>query len=179
MANRTTAVRYARALAEALPGAEALSAAHGELHQAVALLREPEAQRTIGSAVLPGRRRRELTESLFTALGFQPVVKRLVSLLAEGNGLALLPEVEREIGEICDRRGNLVTAEMTTAVETAAERQEEYRRSLERATGRKVRLRTRVDPAILGGVVTRMGSEVHDGSLRRQLELLQQRLRGE
>ena len=40
-------------------------------------------------------------------------------------------------------------------------------------------MKVRVDPAILGGAVTRVGAEVYDGSLRRQLQRLGQRLKGE
>jgi F-type H+-transporting ATPase subunit delta len=37
----------------------------------------------------------------------------------------------------------------------------------------------RVDPSILGGVVTRIGSEVYDGSLRGRLQRLRERMKGE
>jgi F-type H+-transporting ATPase subunit delta len=50
------------------------------------------------------------------------------------------------------------------------------RERLARATGRKVTLTTRVDPAILGGAVTRIGSTVYDGSLAAQLARMRERL---
>lgn len=179
MANRTRAVRYARGLADALPGADELSAAHVELEQAVTVLAEREARQTIGSPVLPGTRRRQLTEKVFAALGFSPVVKRLVALLAETNDLGELAGVAGEVAGICDQRRNIVAAEVTTAIELTEAQEVSYRNILAAATGREIRLQTRVDPSILGGVVTRMGSEVHDGSVRRQFELLHQRLKGE
>ena len=44
------------------------------------------------------------------------------------------------------------------------------------ATGRQVQLRVRVDPAIVGGAVARIGSTVYDGSVTTQLERLKQQL---
>ena len=49
---------------------------------------------------------------------------------------------------------------------------------LARATGRDVQLATRVDPSIIGGAVTRIGSTVYDGSVTRQLERLRESLAG-
>ena len=48
--------------------------------------------------------------------------------------------------------------------------------TLERMTGRTVRLTTRVQPDLLGGAVTRVGSQVYDGSLRTQLAQLRKRM---
>jgi F-type H+-transporting ATPase subunit delta len=43
-------------------------------------------------------------------------------------------------------------------------------------TGRAVVMTAAVDPAILGGVVTRIGSTVYDGSIKRQLEKIREKL---
>ena len=179
MANRTMAVRYARALPEALPGEDELTRAGDELRQAVELLDQPAVVRTIGSSVMPATQKKDLADRLLAAAGFHSAVKRLVTLLAETNSLSCLGEVAEAVAHIADRRRNIVAAEVTTAVEIDPNKKEDYRRALEEMTGRTVKLKTSVDPSILGGAVTRMGSEVHDGSLRRKLERLHARLRGE
>jgi F-type H+-transporting ATPase subunit delta len=43
-------------------------------------------------------------------------------------------------------------------------------------TGRTVDMKTNVDPTIIGGVVTRIGSTVYDGSIATQLTKLRDRL---
>jgi len=53
--------------------------------------------------------------------------------------------------------------------------EEELTRALGRATGKTVRLRLSVDPAIRGGLLVRVGDTVLDASIRRQLELLKAR----
>ena len=47
---------------------------------------------------------------------------------------------------------------------------------LERMTGKRIRMRFAVDPTLIGGVVTRIGSTVYDGSVRGQLDTLGRRL---
>ena len=73
----------------------------------------------------------------------------------------------------------VVWAEVTTAVPLTAERVQATKRGLERVTGRDVVLETKVDPAILGGVVARVGSTVYDASVTRQLAKIRNTLRAE
>jgi F-type H+-transporting ATPase subunit delta len=47
---------------------------------------------------------------------------------------------------------------------------------MERMTGRRIRLTFRVEPQLIGGAVTRIGSTIYDGSLRTQLERLKRRM---
>jgi len=49
-------------------------------------------------------------------------------------------------------------------------------RSLSGATGKQVQLDVALDPALIGGVVTRIGSTVYDGSIRTQLARMKQQL---
>jgi F-type H+-transporting ATPase subunit delta len=70
----------------------------------------------------------------------------------------------------------VVRAEVTTAVPLPPDLVEAVRGALERVTSRQVLVAPHVDPAILGGVVTRIGSTVYDGSVKGQLERLRERL---
>jgi F-type H+-transporting ATPase subunit delta len=70
----------------------------------------------------------------------------------------------------------VVRAELSTAVEIPGDRVEELRSGLARATGRDVQIETRVDPALIGGAVARIGSTVYDGSVTTQLRKLKQSL---
>jgi F-type H+-transporting ATPase subunit delta len=47
---------------------------------------------------------------------------------------------------------------------------------LVRTTGRTVKLSTKVDPSIIGGIRTQIGSTVYDGSIATQLESFKQKL---
>ncbi|MFQ5669283.1 MAG: ATP synthase F1 subunit delta [Acidobacteriota bacterium] len=180
MGKRTMAVRYARAIADILPGQHDLSRVRDELRQIEALAsREPELFAALAAPGLPGRRRKAAAEKVFGALDLHPASRRTLVLLVENGQLSLAAEVAAALSGLCDERERIVAVEVTTAVEIPGGRDDVYRQSLERLTGKRVRLRTRVDPAILGGVVTRIGSEVYDGSLQGGFLRLKQRLKGE
>ena len=71
---------------------------------------------------------------------------------------------------------HVVRAEVTTATPIDAARVAAIQRSLAEVTGRTVTMATKVDPAIVGGLVARIGSTVYDGSVTRQLERMREQL---
>ena len=71
---------------------------------------------------------------------------------------------------------NVVRAEVVTAVGLPADRMAALQHGLAQATGRQVQLESRVDPSIIGGAITRIGSTVYDGSVTRQLEKMKEAL---
>ena len=70
----------------------------------------------------------------------------------------------------------VVQAEVTTATPLAPDQATQLQQRLGTSLGRTVTLTTKVDPALIGGMVTRIGSTVYDGSLATQLTQLRQRL---
>ncbi|MCZ6601004.1 MAG: ATP synthase F1 subunit delta [Acidobacteria bacterium] len=180
MGNRTMAVRYARALADVLSGDTDLARVQGELDVVAQILRDDkEIHAALLSSGLSRARKMGLLELLAREADFHPACRRILTLLAESNRLSHFAEMQQAFAALCDERRKIVAAEVVTAVEIDPGQEQDYRRSLERLTGRQVRLQIRVDPTILGGVVTRIGSEVYDGSVRGRLRRLQTRLRGE
>jgi F-type H+-transporting ATPase subunit delta len=88
-------------------------------------------------------------------------------------------DLARTLGELADlaaaRRGELV-AEVRTPVELDTERRRDLAAALARAVGRQVRIQEVVDPTVVGSLSVRVGDEVFDGSVKRQLELARERL---
>jgi F-type H+-transporting ATPase subunit delta len=82
----------------------------------------------------------------------------------------------RQIGEIADAVSTLAAssrqqavAEVRSAVELDADQRDRLAAALEKATGRRVSVRSVVDPAVVGGLVVSLGDEVIDGSVARRL----------
>jgi F-type H+-transporting ATPase subunit delta len=71
---------------------------------------------------------------------------------------------------------HVVRAEVTTAAAIDGQRTDAIQRGLANLTGRTVKLSTKIDPSIIGGMVARIGSTVYDASVRRQLEKMKERL---
>jgi F-type H+-transporting ATPase subunit delta len=73
----------------------------------------------------------------------------------------------------------VIRAEVVTAVDLPADRLAALQQSLAKATGRDVRLASRVEPDLIGGAVARIGSTVYDGSISRQLARIKEALTSE
>jgi len=71
---------------------------------------------------------------------------------------------------------NIITAEVTTAAPLSPQRLTELQERLAKATGRTIAMTTKVDPALIGGIVTRIGGTVYDGSLATQLTRFRDRM---
>ena len=106
----------------------------------------------------------------------QPDALGLAVLLTERGLVELMPRVATEFERLYDDFKNQAKATVTTAVQLDAGEQARLVNALQQVTGKTIQLTTRVDPAILGGVVARVGDTLIDGSVRRRLELLREQI---
>jgi F-type H+-transporting ATPase subunit delta len=179
MTTRAAARRYGVGLFDVSLKEADLEKVERDFASFVALLGEQrELEQVLLNPAVPVARKRSLVATLASQMGLEPVVRKLLELLAEGDRLALAGEVlEQYRGRLLDHR-KVVRAEVTTAVPLDDDRLGALRQGLGTLTGRQVVVTTRVEPEILGGVVARIGSIVYDGSLRRQLERIREKLAG-
>jgi F-type H+-transporting ATPase subunit delta len=127
---------------------------------------------------VPYEQKRNVIENLIARTRVRPTTANLLRVLLQNHRLGDIEEVARQFGQELDRRSGVVAAEVTTARPLPPEAQEALRRRLGGLTGREVRLRFAVDESLIGGVVTRIGSTVYDGSVRGQLQQVRQRMLG-
>jgi F-type H+-transporting ATPase subunit delta len=177
MTARMSALRYARALldvalAEADPAVvEQELAGLAELIQGHASL-----WKVMTNPAVPAPKKRAIVDSLLPQLGVTPVVQKTLQMLASRDRIALLPDiVEAYSGKLMDHQ-KVVRASVTSAMPLPADRVKALERELAGITGRRVVMSAAVDPAIMGGLVTQIGSTVWDGSVKRQLEKIREKL---
>ena len=178
MTNRTAATRYARALLEVAVKEKAdLDRVERELASVVDLFTQHKAlAQALLNPVVPVQRKRAAMDALTARGQLLPMVSKLLGLLAERDRLVLLPDLLQSYSDrLLDHR-NVVRAEITTTAPLPADRVTAIQASLARAYGRTVTLSAKVDPAIIGGVVTRIGSTIYDGSVTRQLQRMKEKL---
>ena len=138
-----------------------------------------ELQRVFHNPTIPLAQKRGVLDALLARLKPLPVVANFLAVLLENQRIQQLGEIVAAFNRELDRRLGVVSAEVTTASPiTDAERRQLSDR-LARLTGKQVRLQFNVDAEIIGGVVTRIGSVIYDGSIRNQLEQIKIRLREE
>jgi F-type H+-transporting ATPase subunit delta len=177
MKDRKLATRYARALLAALPDLQRAQNADRFL----AALREamegsPDFRDLLLDPAVSRARRTGILRDLARSGDQPPQVENFLATIVEHNRAASIPSIARVFHEELERRMNVVPAEIVSAAPLPEDLRTRAQRALERATGRSVRLETSVDPSLLGGAVTRVGSLVYDGSLRTQLDRLRRRM---
>jgi F-type H+-transporting ATPase subunit delta len=178
MTNKTAASRYARALLDVGVQEKAdLERTEQDLASFVDLFSQhPALAKVMLNPAIPVPRKRAAVGELTARLGITPVLAKLLALLAERDRLVLLPDLLTSYRERLLDHQKVVRAEVTTAVPLGAERAQQIERGLAQLTGRRVTVAEKVDPAIIGGVVARIGSTVYDGSVTTQLQKMKQRL---
>jgi len=117
-------------------------------------------------------------KALRAALGDQvsPMLLNFVLVVLNKRRQALLREIAVEYGELLDTKQNRVHAKVTLAHEPDAATETKIATELSRILGKTVVPHITVNPEILGGIVVRYGDHIMDGSLKRRLVGLRQRL---
>ena len=181
MTNRAAAMRYARALLEVAENEGDPEQVERDLSGFVTLMKKHELlnDSLISPAVPPASKRAVINELVTRAGDLSEITARLLTLLAERDRLRLLGEIlDGYRAQLRTLRG-AVRARITTASPLPSDRVEAIARQIQDALGRKVTLNTEVDPAMIGGALTQIGSTVFDGSVSRHLERLRQRFLNE
>jgi F-type H+-transporting ATPase subunit delta len=177
MTNRSAAGRYARALLDVARRESNPEAVGRELDSFLSLVRGNDGlQKSLTNPAIPVQKKSSLVQVLAERAGLSDVLRKLLLLLAERDRLVLLPDLVEEYRRRLLDHLNVVQAEVVTAVPLPPERLGAIEAVLARMTGRQVSMTTRVDASLIGGVVTRIGSVVYDGSVRRQLERMRETL---
>lgn len=101
-----------------------------------------------------------------------PEVADFACLLARNNSEFILPEVAVEYSRLLDERYGIRQAEITTALPLDDEARSLIQRRLREIAGSSFTFDERVDPAIVGGIIVRVGDRVIDRSVRARLEAL-------
>ena|ERR1051326_2654836 len=105
-----------------------------------------------------------------------PLFVRYLQALVTHRRQMLLPVIAREYHDLVDQVEGRLHANVTVAFEPSAAELREIRTELSRAYAKDVVPHVTVNPAILGGIVIRVGDTVLDGSVRRRLATLRSRM---
>lgn len=101
---------------------------------------------------------------------------RFVLVVIEKRRQGLFSQIATAYHDRVDEVMNRVRADITLAYEPDVLLRDEIRSALEQRLGKQVVPTVRVDPELIGGMIVRVGDEVFDGSIQRQLAQLRRRL---
>lgn len=108
--------------------------------------------------------------------GLNPLAVNMLALLISRGRLKLLPEIFAEYQRLVDIQQGIELVEVVTAVPLEDKEGEVVAQRLARLVGKQVRVNARVDPAIIGGLVVRIGDRLIEGSVSSRLRALKQTL---
>lgn len=178
--SQAVAARYARAFVDLiLDETNQLppDAAVAQLRTMDAALNESrELRQVLLSPAVAAAPKRAVLRRLGESSGWSPLTLRFLYVLMDHRRIGIFGQIVRAVMDELNARQGVVQAEIASAEALSEEQQLEVARGLADAVGKPVRPRFTTDPALLGGVVARIGSKVFDGSVRGRLRGLRDQL---
>ena len=135
-------------------------------------------RRFIADPRLDGAKQRAGIFAILERAGTGIEVRNLVGVLITNRRLSALPSVAAAFGALLAEQRGQQTAEVTTAHPLTDTQRAQIVARLTEAGFSGVRLSETVDPAILGGLVVRIGSRLYDNSIKSKLQRLQYAMKG-
>ncbi len=177
MKDRKLASRYARAMFDALPDPAARDKVDGFLTALGESIRQsPDLRDFLLDPAVAREDRKKLLSTLAERQAMPAEVQRFLHLVIEQGRAEVLPSIGAAYHEIFEDSMGIVAAEITTATPLSEEMRQRAQAALEKMTSKRVRLQCSIEPELIGGAVTRVGSTIYDGSLRTQLESLRRQM---
>jgi F-type H+-transporting ATPase subunit delta len=169
--------RYAKAILELGVSQGNLDRVGADLRAlAAALKTSPELGTVLSNPAIRQADRKKVLDALLLRITAQQSTRNLIYLLLDGERLDYLPAISRELDAMIEAKAGRVSAEVVSAKPLSSIQVGQITAALEKLSGKKVDLTKREDPALLGGVVAKVGDVVYDGSLRTQLRTLRDEL---
>jgi F-type H+-transporting ATPase subunit delta len=111
-------------------------------------------------------------------LGLDPITTNFIGVLARNGRKGQLRSVIRAFNRLAAEHRGETTAEVVTARPLNDDQLTQLKQQLRARAGRDVNLDTSVDPAILGGLIVKLGSQQVDASIRTKLNRLASAMKG-
>ena len=169
--------RYAKALLE-------LAREQGEIDSVLrdvgaladAWKESPELRGIVRNPVIPRPALKAAVDAVMEKLGCSKLVRNTVNLLADKGRLSHLEAVLHALEELAEAETGRVRVDVISAKPLSDAYYARLTEKLKRVTDREVVLVKKQDPSLIGGVVTRVGDQVFDGSLSNRLSELRETL---
>ena len=171
--------RYASALFDLASEAGTVTAVESDLETMGQALTDSADLRALTTNPQLGRKLQGSTiEAVAASLGVSDLTKKFLGTLAANGRLSKLDDVIRTFQVIAAAQRGEVTAQVTSAHALTDAQLDQLKSKLTQREGRTVKLSTKVDPDLLGGLVVTIASKRIDGSIRTRLNSLAQAMKG-
>ena len=138
----------------------------------------PEVADALTNPLYPMDIREKVMAGMIKSMGVDTIMGNFLNLLVQKKRAQILPEIAEEFQAMVDDEKNICHGNVISAIELSAALQANVQATLEKLTGKKVKLTTSVDPSIIGGIIAKVGDLVLDGSIKTQLAGLKDSIKG-
>jgi F-type H+-transporting ATPase subunit delta len=176
MRGQAVARRYAEALLALATERGLVEKLDAESKALAELFADRQLRAFFGAPQIPSERKKQ---ALDTALRgkVDPVMVNLARLLVDKDRILFLPQIMREFDHLTDELRGVEEVTISSAKPLSTEQQAQIVDNLKRFSAYgTLRVKTQVDPGLLGGVVVQLGSRVLDGSLASRLADMRERM---
>jgi F-type H+-transporting ATPase subunit delta len=170
--------RYANALFELALEEKALDAVKADLDRFDALIDEsPDLGRLVRSPVFGAEEQRKALSAVLDRAGIGGLAGKFLRVIASNRRLFAVREMIRGYRRLVAKQKGEVVADVTVAEKLNDKNLDALKSALNAVTGKDVGLNMKVDPAIIGGLVVKIGSRMVDSSLRTKLNAIRQAMK--
>jgi F-type H+-transporting ATPase subunit delta len=175
----SAAGRYASALFDLAKEQGKISEIEQDLGRFQALMEaNPDVTRLVRSPVFSAEEQGKAISALLAKQGIGGLTANFFKLLAKNRRLFATPDMMKHFRTLVARDQGVVEAEVTSAHALSPEQTTQLSDTLKAQAGKNVKIHAKVDPAILGGLVVKIGSRMIDSSLRTKLSNLKIAMKG-
>lgn len=179
MSIETIARRYATALADVVLETGETETVQKELKQWQAIFDgNPELSEVFANPAITHADKEKVLNDLIAKTRPSKTTANFLKALAHNGRLEVLGAVNDRFAAVYDERRGVITAAVTSARNLPEEERSAFQANLEKLTGKQVSIQFDIDNNLIGGVVTRIGSTVYDGSVKTRLETLKDQMIG-
>ncbi|MBN1930553.1 MAG: ATP synthase F1 subunit delta [Desulfobacterales bacterium] len=170
MKNLAIARRYAKALLLIGKGDRRAEKYREELEAVSGLISsEKELEQAISNPLYDTADRKKVLEAVIKKLKLSKVMTSFLLLVFDKKRIGFLSSINDFYNKLADELKGLARASLVSATELSSETVEKIRTALSKRTGKEIILEVEQDPSLIGGIVTRIGDLVLDGSIKTQL----------
>ena len=177
MSVETVARRYALALADVVANSSETETVKNELKTWEALINaNTDLQTAFSNPAISQADKEKVLNNLIEKTKPTKTTANFLRVLIRNGRLTEIGAINTKFASVLEERSGIVSANITSARELSEAQKTEVLLNLELLTGKRMNLEFKTDESLIGGMVTRIGSTVYDGSVKTQLQELKQQL---
>jgi F-type H+-transporting ATPase subunit delta len=177
MKKGTVAKKYAKALIEIGQEENRYREMGRELRNISAVFADnPELKRFAINPMYKLEDRQGLIEKVANAIEIYPVVKKFLAILVETRGIGIVEDISSAYSKMEDELSDIIKVNIESAIDLDEGRLKEIQKRLHEITKKEVAIVIEKNPALIGGLVFKIGNTIFDGSIKNQLQRVKEKI---